>query len=176
MGRGGRFLSSAMVGVQLEGERYMMKNPHLPASVQSILENVLETLHTRFGEALLSVVLFGSHARGEAGLYSDLDLLVTAERVPRDWRERGRVELAIEQMGLQLGKAIQVILAERDDVRFAVDTFSPLLLEIHDSHVCLWDRGGFFAQEMGRFSRRLTRHRVRELGPHIWEVPDFVTE
>jgi predicted nucleotidyltransferase len=154
----------------------MAKNTNLPASVQSILEKVLEALHTRFGEALVCVVLFGSHVRGEAGPYSDLDLLVVAEGVPRDWRERGRMELAVEQMGLRLGKAIQVILVERDDVRFAVDTFSPLLLEIHGSHVCLWDRGGFFAREMGRFSQRLTQYRVRQLSPHVWEVPDFVTE
>jgi hypothetical protein len=79
-------------------------------------------------------------------------------------------------MGLRLGKAIQVILVECDEVRFAVDTFFPLLLEIHDSHVCLWDRGDFFTQEMGRFSRRLVQHRVRQLAPNIWEVPDFVTE
>lgn len=148
----------------------------LTPQVQRILDSVLDALHMRFGDALVSVVLFGSYARGEPGPYSDLDVLVVVEGLPGDWRERGQMELVIERMGLHWGKAIQVILVEPDDVRFAVDSILPLLLELRDSYVCLWDRNGFFAEEMDRFSRRLTEQGVRRLGAHTWEVPDLVTE
>jgi len=51
----------------------------------------IEAVATRLGEASNAerVILFGSHARGDAGKYSDVDLLIIAESdLPRFKRSR----------------------------------------------------------------------------------------
>lgn len=47
------------------------------------------------GDALVSVVLFGSVARGEAREESDIDVLVIADGFPRSLRERRQLLLDI---------------------------------------------------------------------------------
>jgi hypothetical protein len=100
--------------------------------------------------------------------------VVVVENVPSGWRERGALELSLEQLGLKLGKAIQVILVEPEDVRYSVENIAPLMLEIHDAHICLFDREDFFHGEMTRFSRNMEKRGVRKLGTHKWEVPVYV--
>jgi len=54
-------------------------------------EQEIEKVATRIGEEInaLQVILFGSYARGQAGEYSDVDLMVVAEsELPRFKRSR----------------------------------------------------------------------------------------
>ena len=48
----------------------------LPASLVDDLRLYVEALGRHFGERLVSVVVFGSQARGEARPESDLDVLI----------------------------------------------------------------------------------------------------
>jgi len=155
-----------------EGQR---RPSEITQHVRSVLNEILEALLVRFQKDLVSVVLFGSHARGDPHQHSDIDLVVVVEKAPSDWRERGALELSIEQLGLKLGRAIQIILVEPEDVRYSVENIAPLMLEIHDAHVCLFDREGFFQEEMVRFSRNMEERGVRKLGAHKWEVPVCVS-
>ena len=143
--------------------------------IRQILKEVLEEILTRFRKELVSVVLFGSYARGSPHQRSDVDLIVIVENLPQGWRERGALELSIEQLGLKLGRAIQVILMEPADVRYSTENIAPLMLEIHDAHFCLFDRENFFQREMVRFSEDLEKRGVRKLGPHKWEVPVYAS-
>ncbi len=45
----------------------------------------------KFSSDLVSIVLFGSYARGTATKYSDIDLLVIVKNIPEDWREQDKV-------------------------------------------------------------------------------------
>lgn len=47
-----------------------------------ILEVLLEEIRTFYGDRLVSVVVFGSVARGNYREDSDIDVLIIAERVP----------------------------------------------------------------------------------------------
>ena len=141
--------------------------------IHQTLKEVLEEILTRFRKDLVSVVLFGSYARGSPHQRSDIDLIVIARNLPQGWRERGALELSIERLGLKLGRAIQVILMEPADVRYSTENIAPLMLEIHDAHSCLFDQGNFFKREMARFSEDLEKQGVRKLGPHKWEVPVY---
>ena len=142
----------------------------------SILERVLSVARGRFGEDLVSVVLFGSFVRGDAHEHSDIDLLLVVENLSDDWRRRGTLELSIERLGLGLGRAIQVILVKPGELRLAVGDVAPLLLELHEAYRCLLDRGGFFHNEMKRFERILAARGVRKLAEYKWEVPELATE
>jgi predicted nucleotidyltransferase len=49
---------------------------------QSILSRILNSLMQEFGDRLISVILFGSRARGDAHEDSDWDLLIIARDLP----------------------------------------------------------------------------------------------
>jgi hypothetical protein len=53
---------------------------HLPAEVRRILDNLVESARTSFGETLRSVVLYGSGAEGRLRATSDINLLFVLSR------------------------------------------------------------------------------------------------
>jgi len=108
--------------------------PEIARHIDRILSEVLKALSARLQEDLVSVVLFGSHARGNPRQHSGVDLVIVVKNLPSGWRERGALELSIERLGLTLGKAIQVISVEPEEVRYSVDNIAPLMLEIYDAH------------------------------------------
>ena len=55
---------------------------------KSIEHKIIKGMKRQFGSKLVSVVLFGSQARGTADEHSDIDLVVIAEEVPKDWRRQ----------------------------------------------------------------------------------------
>jgi predicted nucleotidyltransferase len=63
-----------------------------------VLGPVIESLRNGLGDNLAAVVLFGSRARGEAGLESDWDLLVIAENLPYSpWHRQKRILALLPQ-------------------------------------------------------------------------------
>ena len=54
-------------------------NPMLDRATHRILENLCETAQTIFGDKCKKVVLYGSYARGEQELYSDMDIMILVD-------------------------------------------------------------------------------------------------
>lgn len=54
--------------------------------VKRLVDQVKAYLHERYGEGIKRVIIYGSHARGEATKDSDVDMLVLADQSlnPRD--------------------------------------------------------------------------------------------
>jgi predicted nucleotidyltransferase len=65
-----------------------------PAPLRSAIEAAVEAWRTSLGPRLVSIVLFGSLARGEAGEESDIDVLVVAADFPWSLAARRRILLA----------------------------------------------------------------------------------
>lgn len=59
-----------------------MEGGALNAALRELAVDYTEALKEQWGESLVSVVLFGSTARGEATPHSDVDLLVVADGLP----------------------------------------------------------------------------------------------
>lgn len=144
--------------------------------IESILNHVLRESNRRWGQDLVSVIVFGSFARGDAYEHSDIDLLIIVKNLPKGWRERGTYELSLERLGLTWNTPLQVILVEPEEIRLAIDNVMPLLLEIRESYRYLFDRDMFFQKEMKRFKKVMIRRGVRRLAEHKWEVPEIARQ
>lgn len=72
-----------------------MDRPALPPPVAAALKRFKEALGARFGDRLREIVLFGSHARGQAHEDSDVDVLVVITGLTEDER-RDVMELAYD--------------------------------------------------------------------------------
>ena len=144
--------------------------------MESILNHILRESNRRWGQDLVSVIVFGSFARGDAYEHSDIDLLIIVKNLPKGWRERGAYELSLERLGLTWNTPLQVILVEPEEIRLAIDNVMALLLEIRESYRYLFDRDMFFQKEMKRFEKMMIRRGVRRLAEHKWEVPEIARQ
>ena len=140
----------------------------------TITKDLLDKAHDVLGEDLVSIVLFGSRARGTATSGSDFDLLIVARSLPD---EKGKRELALDiaEVGFDYGLPVQIILVTSEEAEQAAATGAPLMFEIHDAHRLMYDRGGFFGRLAGRFAEQLRIWRARKIKDRVWEVPGLAT-
>ena len=140
--------------------------------VQSALEGMVKKLCEAFGERLMAVVVYGSHARGTATPGSDIDLLVVVRGLPRDWKTIHRLEDEWARKGRRLGKRFQVMLASPEDVEDSVEWAAPLMLEIYNTHQIVFERDSFFSRCIRRMKHLMRERGIRVRKPGVWEVPE----
>jgi predicted nucleotidyltransferase len=136
----------------------------IPQPYRSLVAELLKGLLEVFGDKLVSLVVFGSVARGEARRDSDVDVLIVVEGLPRGrFRRVELFEKATEK--------VEPLLEQLWDQGYAVD-FSPIILTPEEAGrtrpiyldmvvdaVIVYDKGGFMENILKRVARRL-----RELG------------
>ncbi len=120
------------------------------------LREFRQLLERVWGEELVSLVLFGSQARGEAGPTSDIDLLIIKKGLPRSRFDRTLMvfhlaQTVSEDFAYRLSK---VLLTPEE-----AEETKPYYLDMTEEAVILFDRGDFFKGVMDRL-----RQRMRELG------------
>ena len=118
-------------------------------------------------EGLISIVLFGSVARREARLTSDIDVLLVAEGLPRSQADRRQPfldawEAARTVRGLPPVEW-NLIVKTPDEARYR----SPLYLYMVEDAILVLDRRGFFEDVLASM-----RERMRELGSRRVHLPD----
>jgi uncharacterized protein len=115
-----------------------------------------EAAQRTLGDALVSVVLFGSVARGEASGSCDVDLLLVADGLASSRLERSAILDQIEDQVQPLGTAgapLQAILFNSDEA----SRLRPMYFDLTEDAVLLLDRGGFFAGVLAGVRARLVR-------------------
>jgi hypothetical protein len=147
----------------------------LPDALRADLQGYVELLETRFGPDLISVVVFGSQARGEAKPESDVDVLIVIRGLPRNRFERygGFRDLA-RAVSDTFAKDVAPILLTPEEA----ERVKPYYLGMLSGHVVLCDRDGFFAGVLERLRRRLaelgSRRYVDKDGYEYWDLkPDW---
>lgn len=137
---------------------------------KSTEHTIIEEMRRQFGPKLVSVVLFGSQARGTADEHSDIDLLVIAEEVPTDWRQQSKIicELRISPRLVDL--PVSIILNRPDAVKASLDTVQPLLFGILKSYKVLYDPRDFFETQAQIYRKHMREWDVQEIDDHVWRV------
>ena len=115
------------------------------------IEKFVSDLKTYYKERLVSIVLFGSIARGEAKPESDIDMLIVAKDLSIDYLTR--IEELIKNV--KYGAEIQPIIFDVKEASIC----RPLYLDILDEGKILYDKNDFIK---GIFDKM--RKRLKELG------------
>ena len=133
-------------------------------------EKLFESIRHFYGERLISVVLFGSVARGTFNFFSDIDVLIIARELPQGRilrvREFEKVEEELiplldelrREAGIQT--EISPILKSPEEAQRG----SPLFLDMVEDGIILFDRDNFFSNILDRL-----RDRLKALGAkRVW--------
>lgn len=140
---------------------------------QKILEEFVQRCKDKLGCKLASIALFGSAARGTAKEFSDLDLLVITEGLPKDWRRRDEVVLEIEGgIGFKYGTHLSILLATPKELEEAVAVGAPLVFGIKKGYKILFERDNFFKDLLLKLEENMRRWKVIEIKPFVWKVAE----
>ncbi|MDI6793314.1 MAG: nucleotidyltransferase domain-containing protein [bacterium] len=139
--------------------------------IKPTIESIIGILKEKFGTRLISIVLFGSLVNGRSHRFSDIDLLVVAEGLPDNWRDRDKIVLDID---FNCGRHVELVLVSPEDLLFSVENIAPLMLEIYDNNQVLYDRGQFFSSLMKEFVVNLRLRQAKKIREGVWEVHELV--
>lgn len=153
-----------------------------PQILRRLADRYAGLLVSTLGERLVSIVLFGSVARGDASATSDIDLLIIATDLPAGQIARKRLlasadaafedDLAeVERSGIDTRLA-RIVRTPPEAARVI-----PLYLDMTEDARLLYDRDGFFAGVLDRVRvslKRLGSRRVWAGKTWYWDLkPDF---
>lgn len=155
-----------------------METVELNEELHDLAQEYTAALVESLGSRLVSVALFGSVARGDAGDLSDIDLLIVAEDLPEsrlarqevlrgaDARIEGRL-WSLREQGI-ITDVWPVLKTPQEAQRV-----SPLYLDLVEDARILHDREGFFAGVLDRVRQSLETlgaRRIRRDGYWYWDL------
>ncbi len=147
---------------------------HVCEPYREIVESLLELLLEHFGERLISLVIFGSVARGESTKESDLDLLIIIDGLPRSRLKRQELFIDVEER-------IEHKVRKMESMGWRID-FSPILktpeeaskmtplyLDMVEDALIIYDKDRFFEKILLRLMGRLRDLRAeRVMVGRLW--------
>ncbi len=134
------------------------------STAQILIEKFVQRAKERFGDNLVSVVLYGSVARGGYRPDSDIDLLLVFEELPHSTYDRFNLVVGLkreveQEVPQRLAEGqfhgFSAILRTREEARRT----KPYYIDMTDDAILLYDRDDFFKGVLDRL-----RARMRELG------------
>ena len=96
-------------------------------NLQTVLNEFKRELRGLYGERLKDVILFGSHARGEARFDSDIDVMVVLRGEVAPGREIDRMIDIITELNLEYSVLLSVVPVAEE---IYLQRNSPLLLNV----------------------------------------------
>jgi len=139
---------------------------------EPLLRALLIKLLERYRQRLISVVLYGSVARGTAQLDSDVDVLVVVRGLPQSFSDRieEMVEVvdALRSLKLRLWRENKVYACAQifPLTPEEAEHLRPLYLDLLFEAIILYDKNGFMRQVLERLQTR-----IQELGSRRVTLP-----
>ncbi len=143
-----------------------------------LLSELVEALKRKYGGRLVSVVVFGSVARGESGKNSDVDVIVVIESLPKSKLRRQEEFISVEEIiEKKMGEDVLVKLSPIIKTPEEVRKIPPILLDVVEDGIILYDRDNFFGEIVEKLRRELNKlgsRRVRVGKRWYWVLkPDY---
>ena len=132
-----------------------------------ILHKVVDLYKNYMADRLISVILFGSHARGDAKETSDYDLFIIATGLPQ--KPFQRVLFIRTPLRGQFDAKICIIAKTPEEI---LKGFPPLYLDLGLDGVILFDQNDFFKNlqvKIRNIIRQAGLQRKRDNGEFYWE-------
>jgi len=126
----------------------------LPERFRSVVSVLVSKLLEFFNGRLVSVVVFGSVARGDFRVDSDLDVLIVVEGLPRSRLKRQDLFMEVESRVFSV-LGFQVEFSPILKTPSEAERFSPLYLDMVEDAVIVYDRDDFFKSVLERLSEKL---------------------
>lgn len=104
-------------------------------AIQGILKRLVAGLSTLYAERLDQVLLYGSHARGEARPDSDIDVLVVLRNADSPGKEIARTSHLVADLCLRHDCVISCLFVDHD--RFERDRDLPFFMTVRRDAVAL---------------------------------------
>jgi nucleotidyltransferase len=131
---------------------------------KSLLEELTKLLQEEFQDKLISVVLYGTIARGDNRKDSDIDLLLVIKDLPKTITER---VILFDKVERKLDDDILKLMDEGYYVTFSpipktpeeAMRFSPIYMDMTEDAIILYDKNDFFRKVLEK-----TEKRLKELG------------
>lgn len=141
-----------------------------------------DELKRTLGENLVSVILFGSVARGEADRQSDIDIFIVLEKAPKGMLKRRKLlEPARQNLTKELEKLwqediftdfVEIIRTKDEALRF-----HPVYLDMIENGIVLYDRGEFMLEVLKKVAiqlKKLGAKKVKVGKVWHWDLkPDY---
>ena len=143
---------------------------HAPEKFRDAVSEFLEFLKEKFGEKLVSVVVYGSVARSTYREGSDVDILVVCENFPERLLER--IDLFVDkkfEIAVERGVRISVMPLSMEEARCN----QPIYLDMAFEGIILYDKNGFIENVLKNLRRKLEElgaERVRYGRWYLWKL------
>ncbi len=122
---------------------------------KQILNKFTQKLFARFKDDLISMVLFGSVARGTARKESDIDILIILNDAPDSYYDRLKPVIDIE---LELRNDIEGMPPVFSSIILSLDEAKQnrnIFLDMIDDSIILYDTNNFFKNRLSELKNRL---------------------
>lgn len=134
----------------------------LNADLTDLAKRYAAEARERLGDQIVSIALYGSVARGEAGPASDIDLLVIFQNATPGMLSRRRLldpvrESLTPDLERLWREGIYIDFVEVIRTRSEAEKFHPLYLDMSQEAVLLYDRDGFLEKVLAEVGEELER-------------------
>ena len=137
--------------------------------MQSISHEIREKIGSLKEIKIVSLAIFGSVARHEDSVDSDIDLLVVAERIPRKRIDRTPDMIRIERE-LDLESPVDVLLVSKDECQSNFRNHNLLYLDIAFDAEIIYDDTDFLKNLMEETRKYVDLHNIQR-GVSFWSFP-----
>jgi predicted nucleotidyltransferase len=106
-------------------------------------EKIVSELKDIFQNDICSIILFGSYAKDTSQTYSDIDILIILNRKFTNWTERRDLEIELRKRLYRKIGQVSPKVGSVEELEAALKAHNPLILNILDSGIVLYDDGAF---------------------------------
>jgi predicted nucleotidyltransferase len=130
-----------------------------------ILHELMDSCKKIIGKNLKAIVLFGSRASGTAKKYSDFDVLIIADDLPQDWRQRDAIILDLDRHGI-----FDLLLYTGEELENAINAANPIIMSVFDRPYKILYGKSFIDRKARLYTDEIELHHIFRLGNNTWKI------